>query len=190
MSDDVYLDNTVTYDSYLAPEIELPQQQVIAGTAITNLNGLTGPNITLSGGTTGFSYTPAGVTITLNGVLVAANGGTGQSSYAVGDILFASGATALSKLADVATGNALISGGVTTAPLWGKIGLTTHVSGILPNANGGMVKINSAAVAPTVNDDTGAGYSVSSLWTDTVLQDGYMCMSAAAGAAVWKKVTP
>ena len=69
--------------------------------------------------------------------VTAAQGGTGQASYAVGDLLYASGATALSKLADVATGNALISGGVTTAPLWGKIGLTTHVSGTLPVANGG-----------------------------------------------------
>ncbi|HMC99403.1 MAG TPA: hypothetical protein VKH37_04590, partial [Ferruginibacter sp.] len=36
-----------------------------------------------------------------------------------------------------ATGNALISGGTSTAPSWGKIGLTTHVSGVLPIANGG-----------------------------------------------------
>jgi hypothetical protein len=68
---------------------------------------------------------------------VAANGGTGQSLYAVGDLLYASTTTALSKLADVATGNALISGGVGVAPSWGKIGLTTHVSGTLPTANGG-----------------------------------------------------
>lgn len=69
--------------------------------------------------------------------IAAANGGTGQTTYAVGDILYASTSSALSKLADVATGNALISGGVTTAPSWGKIGLTTHVSGTLPVANGG-----------------------------------------------------
>lgn len=67
----------------------------------------------------------------------AAFGGTGQTSYAVGDLLYASASNALSKLADVATGNALISGGVATAPSWGKIGLTTHVSGTLPVANGG-----------------------------------------------------
>lgn len=66
-----------------------------------------------------------------------ADGGTGISSYAIGDILYASGATTLSKLADIAIGNALISGGVATAPSWGKIGLTTHVSGVLPIANGG-----------------------------------------------------
>lgn len=67
----------------------------------------------------------------------ASAGGTGQSSYAVGDILYASTTTQLSKLSDVATGNALISGGVGVAPSWGKIDLTTHVTGTLPIANGG-----------------------------------------------------
>jgi hypothetical protein len=70
-------------------------------------------------------------------VTPATAGGTGQTSYAVGDILFANTTTTLSKLADVATGNALISGGVGVAPSYGKIGLTTHVSGTLPTANGG-----------------------------------------------------
>jgi hypothetical protein len=51
--------------------------------------------------------------------------------------LYADTTSSLSKLADVATGNALISGGVGVAPAWGKIGLTTHVSGTLPVANGG-----------------------------------------------------
>lgn len=91
-----------------------------------------------SAGTTGL--TPSTATtgaITLAGTLVAANGGTGQSSYTIGDILYASSTTALSKLAGVATGNALISGGVGAAPSWGKIDLTTTVSGILPGANGG-----------------------------------------------------
>jgi hypothetical protein len=67
----------------------------------------------------------------------AISGGTGQTSYAVGDILYANTTTTLAKLADVATGNALISGGVGVAPSWGKIALTTHVSGVLPVANGG-----------------------------------------------------
>ncbi len=64
-------------------------------------------------------------------------GGTGQSVYAVGDILYASTTTILSKLADIATGNALLSGGIGVAPAYGKVGLTTHISGILPLANGG-----------------------------------------------------
>ena len=70
-------------------------------------------------------------------VTPATAGGTGQTSYAVGDLLYADTTTTLAKLPDVATGNALISGGVGVAPSWGKIGLTTHVSGILPLANGG-----------------------------------------------------
>lgn len=73
----------------------------------------------------------------LSATLVATSGGTGQSSYAVGDLLYASTTTALSKLADVATGDALISGGVGVAPSYGKIGLTTHVSGTLAVGNGG-----------------------------------------------------
>ena len=73
-----------------------------------------------------------------NATTIAVNkGGTGLTSYAIGDIVYASGATTLGKLADVATGNVLISGGVGVAPLWGKIALATHVSGILPIANGG-----------------------------------------------------
>jgi hypothetical protein len=78
-----------------------------------------------------------GSAASLSATLVATSGGTGQSSYAIGDLLYASTTTALSKLADVATGNALISGGVSVAPSWGKIALTTHVSGTLPVANGG-----------------------------------------------------
>jgi hypothetical protein len=94
--------------------------------------------LSFSAGTTGL--TPATATtgaVTLAGTLIAINGGTGFGSYAIGDILYANTTTTLAKLADVATGNALISGGVSTAPAWGKIGLTTHVSGILPVGNGG-----------------------------------------------------
>ena len=76
-------------------------------------------------------------TLSLTTALPAASGGTGQSSYTTGDLLYASTSTALSKLPDVAVGSALISGNVGVAPSWGKIGLTTHVSGTLPIANGG-----------------------------------------------------
>jgi len=86
-------------------------------------------------------------------VVPATAGGTGQTSYAIGDLLYANTTTTLAKLADVATGNALISGGVNTAPSWGKIGLTTHVSGVLPVANGGTNA--SAASITAFNNITG-----------------------------------
>lgn len=81
------------------------------------------------------SWGPVALAADVSGVLPVANGGTGQNTYIVGDILYASGTTALSRLADVATGNALVSGGVGVAPAWGKIGLTTHVTGNLPVTN-------------------------------------------------------
>ena len=51
--------------------------------------------------------------------LKAVNGGTGQFEYVVGDILFASSTTSLSRLAAVAIGSCLVSAGVGTAPTWG-----------------------------------------------------------------------
>ena len=48
----------------------------------------------------------------------AADGGTGITSYAVGDIIYASAATTLSKLAAVGVGQVLASAGVTTAPAY------------------------------------------------------------------------
>jgi hypothetical protein len=72
-----------------------------------------------------------------SGVLGATQGGTGQSSYSIGDILYADTTTSLARLADVAVGNALISGGLNAAPAWGKIALASAVSGTLPVANGG-----------------------------------------------------
>ncbi len=106
-----------------------------------------------------------------------ATGGTGQTSYTIGDILYASGTTALSKLAGVATGNALISGGIGVAPSYGKIGLTTHVSGVLPIANGGTnsstgVDLSTALVTgilPVAKGGTGNnGTAVDALVFDTL----------------------
>jgi len=131
-----------------------------AGISVTNGSGTisianTGV-LSFSAGTTGL--TPSSATtgaVTLAGTLIAVNGGTGFSSYAVGDLLYANTTTTLAKLPDVATGNALISGGVGVAPSWGKIGLTTHVSGILPIANGGTISApvtNTADFSVAVTD--------------------------------------
>lgn len=75
--------------------------------------------------------------LTSNAAVTGAQGGTGQNTTAVGDLLQGAASNTWAKLAAVATGNVLISGGVTTASSWGKVGLTTHISGILAEVNGG-----------------------------------------------------
>lgn len=95
---------------------------------------------------------------TWSATAIAANkGGTGQTSYTTGDILYASSSSALSALADVATGNALISGGVGAAPSWGKIGISTHVSGLGTNVATFLGTPSSANLAAAITDETGSG---------------------------------
>lgn len=95
---------------------------------------------TISGAWT-FSTAPtlAGTNITglpasamASGELAVARGGTGLGSYAIGDLLYASGATTLAKLADVATGSVLVSGGVGVAPAWSTAPtiLATNITGL------------------------------------------------------------
>jgi len=113
-------------------------QRVEGGADLNGVNLSASGTVNFSGLTASKAvFTDASKNLTSTGTLAADQGGTGQSSYAVGDVLYASTTSALSKLAGVATGNALISGGVGAAPAYGKIGLTTHVSGTLPTANGG-----------------------------------------------------
>lgn len=98
---------------------------------------------------------------------IAANrGGTGQTTYAVGDLLYADTTATLARLADVATGNALISGGVGVAPSWGKIGLTTHVSGTLAIGNGGTGLTATPANGQLLIGN-GTGYALATLTQGT-----------------------
>lgn len=85
-----------------------------------------------------FTFPDANATILTSAAAVTpAQGGTGLTSYAVGDLPYASGATTLSKLADVAVGSVLVSGGVATAPAWSASpALTSLALGTSPASSG------------------------------------------------------
>lgn len=111
-------------------------------------------------------------------------GGTGQTSFAVGDLLYADTTTTLAKLPDVATGNALISGGVGVAPSYGKIGLTTHVSGTLPVANGGTGQSSNLTQYGVVYGSSTTAMATSAAGTSTQVLHGN-----ASGAPTWSAVS-
>jgi len=125
-------------------------------------------------------------------VVPATAGGTGQTSYAVGDLLYADTTTTLAKLPDVATGNALISGGVSTAPSWGKIGLTTHVSGVLPVANGGtgLSSLGPAfSVYANTNQSTTASSFTKIILDTEVFDTTTTAITAGVAAVIYKNGT-
>ena len=141
-------------------------------TNAANITSGTLPVARLNGSYTGITGVGTVAAGTWNGSTIAAGyGGTGFASYAVGDLLYADTTTSLAKLADVASGNALISGGVGTAPAWGKIGLTTHISGTLAVANGGTGATDAATARANLGAGTGNG-SVTSVVAGSYLTGG------------------
>jgi len=106
----------------------------IAGSGVTTINTSTGGPVTVSGnaitinGTANeIDVTGSGSTITIGLVdpLTETKGGTGQSTYSTGDILYASGANTLSKLAAGSNGEVLtLAAGV---PSWAVAGAGTIV---------------------------------------------------------------
>jgi hypothetical protein len=80
-------------------------QTIATKAGVTNVTSITF-------GSTGL--TPSSATsgvVSVAGTLVAGNGGTGQSTYTTGDLLYASGSTALSKLGIGTTNYVLTSSG-------------------------------------------------------------------------------
>lgn len=120
-----------------------------------------------------FNPQPPAVTTTFGGALfTAANADAGRAVLGLGSI-----ATLNAPLAVASGGTGATSAGNARTNL-GVDDVATKKSNL------------AAAVAPTVNDDSGDGYAVGSLWIDTAADDAYIALDVTVGAAVWKKLTP
>lgn len=136
-----------------------------------------------------FNQNTSGSAASLSATLAVASGGTNITSYAVGDLIYASGTTTLAKLADVATGSVLISGGVTTAPAWSSTPTftVTNLTGTASiNINGtvGAGTPNTAAVTTlsTTGNVTMGNTSSSSTATPLMINMGGTFPDAATAA--------
>ena len=113
------------------------------------IGGGTVTSIDVSGGTTGLTTSGGPITsngtITLAGTLTEANGGTGQTVYAVGDLLYATATNRLSKLPIGLKDQVLKVNAAATAPEWAADA----------NAGGTVTSIN-------LKGDTGTGTAITS----------------------------
>ena len=157
-----------------------------ATTDTTDANNITTGSLgtsRLSGSYTGVTGVGTLTAGTWNANTIAAiYGGTGLTSFTTGDLIYANSSTTLARLADVAVGNALISGGVGADPSWGKIGLATHVDGTLPIANGGTGQTSLTANNVLLGNGTSAVQFVAPGANGNVLtSNGTTWTSTAAG---------
>src|SRR5262249_25942470 len=94
----------------------------------------------LGTGVATFLGTPSGANLAsaLTSALPETKGGTNQTTFTQGDILYASASNTLSKLAKSASATRYLANtGTTNNPAWDQINLANGVTGTLPAGNGG-----------------------------------------------------
>lgn len=120
--------------------------------------------LTFSGGSTGLTpSSPSGGAITLGGVLAVPNGGTAISTYASGDLLYATGPGGLARLAIGTPGQVLtVAGGVPTwsASTAGITGITAGTGITTSGTTNVTVSVDSNVVATLSGTQTFTGSKV------------------------------
>lgn len=106
-------------------------------TGSTGPTGATGPTGTAgTNGATGATG-PTGPNGTAGVTGATGPTGLGFAPSATGQLFYSNTASTVANLNDTVTGHLLKAGGVNQFPFWGKVALTTDVSGVLPYNNGG-----------------------------------------------------
>jgi hypothetical protein len=165
-------------------------------TAVTNaaIPAGTVTSVSVSGGTTGLTTSGSPITssgtITLSGTLIPGNGGTGISTYSVGDMLYASGTSTLSRLAAGTSGQVLTSAGA-GAPTWATP-TTGTVTSVGQTFTGGLISVagapitSSGTLALTVAGTSGGVpyFSSASTWASSAaLAANALVIGGGAGVA-------
>ena len=157
----------------------------VVGTGTVNGITLTGTvtssgNLTLGGTLSGVSLTSQ-----VSGTLPVANGGTNLTSYTIGDTLYASGTTTLSKLGIGTVGQVLTVNSGATAPQWSTptTGTVTSVS-----FTGGLITVASATTTPALTVAGTSGgivyFSSASTWASSaLLASNALMIGGGAGSA-------
>lgn len=140
----------------------------------TNAATLAAFNVVASGGSVDpdarLTLNWSGSTLTLLTALAGASGGTGLSTAAVGDLIYASATTPTwSRLADVAAGSYLLSGGVNAAPLWSTLTLpnaATTGDVLIATGTNAIGRLADVAVGGYLRS---GGVGVAPLWSTLIL---------------------
>ena len=119
----------------------VPAWEAVAGTGTVT-------SVALSGGTTGLTTSGGPITssgtITLAGTLAAVNGGTAQTTYTTGDILYSNGSNTLAKLGIGTAAQVLtVTSGV---PAWGSAGGAGTVTSVAQSFTGGLISVSGSPV--------------------------------------------
>lgn len=139
-----------------------------AGATPTPLGSLGTTTTVLHGNAAGApTFAAVNIATDTTGTLGVARGGTNIASYAIGDLIQATGATTLTALASPSAGSFLRSGGVTTASVWSTTKWTNSATtGDILFASGANQYANLADVAAGSFLRSG-GVSTAPVWSTT-----------------------
>ncbi|MCX6718223.1 MAG: discoidin domain-containing protein, partial [Candidatus Staskawiczbacteria bacterium] len=159
--------NTLLFTTTGSTTLTLPTSGTLVNSAVATLSSLTSTGTITTGGL-GTGATLGAVTMNI-------------ASSAVGDIYYAGASNVLTRLADVAVGSYLRSGGTTTAPLWSTL--------ILPNA-GTAYKLAAYTATNTLGELSAVGATGEYLAGATGAIPAWATLNQAAVAGLTTSDTP